>query len=433
MTEDNQDVTFRKHSKDDPHFFIEQTFKNTCRNKSLSDDKLKVLKDELGKDIVVQVEEADRRKPILLVGSNDALVKGTLALIWNTHPLIPKVKLLLGSGNDRVYFVDKNCSGLTEDEIRKDLFYLPEKRPDENDLAEVMHQRTLFKRKMSECLKPLMNLYNNLCILSLRRLEGKQHENILKRIIAEVEERKGNNEEGCLIVSIDGTDNLPEDLKDQFEPIYLEPEKQGRSVSVQQTKAENVFRWCGGTWEITFDGKTIRPPDSFGLKYIHYLLKHPDKEIYVTELRLITGTQLRERSNKSYDEEKKDNEESSGIESGDKMNKILDSTSIEEIKRAIGYLSEQSVGAEEGEKAELLDKKTLLELYLKKATNINADSRDFSTDLEKARKAVSKCITNSLEIIKKEHTTLEQYLSTTIKMGNVFQYKHTSKIDWQLS
>ncbi|MEK6636085.1 MAG: hypothetical protein AABY38_06965 [Planctomycetota bacterium] len=236
-----------------------------------------------------------------------------------------------------------------------------------------------------------------------------------------------------LIVHTNDINKLPKYFTEQFEIIELEAEKQGRSVSVQQTKAENVFRWCGGTWEITFDGKTIRPPDSFGLKYIHYLLKHPDKEIYATELRLITGTQSRERSNKNYDEEKKDNEESSGIESGDKMNKILDSTSIEEIKRAIGYLSEKLVGAEEGEKAELLDEKTSLELHLKKATNINADSRDFSTDLEKARKAVSKCITNSLEIIKKEHTTLEQYLSTTIKMGNVFQYKHTSKIDWQLS
>ena len=250
---------------------------------------------------------------------------------------------------------------------------------------------------------------------------------------------------GLLITSAESEKDLPKYFVKQFPSeaiIDLEAGKQYfQDTATPQTTqgsedtpaGQNVFRWNGGTWEIAFDGKTIRPPDSFGLKYIHYLLKHPDKEIYATELRLITGTQLRERSNKSYDEEKKDNEESSGIESGDKMNKILDSTSIEEIKRAIGYLSEQSVGAEEEERAELLDKKTSLELYLKKATNINADSRDFSTDLEKARKAVSKCITNSLEIIKKEHTTLEQYLSTTIKMGNVFQYKHTSKIDWQLS
>ena len=268
---------------------------------------------------------------------------------------------------------------------------------------------------------------------------------LLERLADEIRNVKNKNyDKGMLIVSTTtDRDSVPEYFTELFEGevIELEPEKQARQETPASTpqdtpepqKQGNVFRWCGGTWEITFDGKTIRPPDSFGLKYIHYLLKHPDQEIYATELRLITGTQLRERSNKSYDEEKKDNEESSGIESGDKMNKILDSTSIEEIKRAIGYLSEQSVGAEEEERAELLDKKTVLELYLKKATNINADSRDFSTDWEKARKAVSKCITNSLEIINKEHTTLEQYLSTTIKMGNVSQYKHTSKIDWQLS
>ena len=99
MTEDNQDVTFQKlidkHFKENPHSFIGQAFKKTCPNKSLSHDDLEVLKYELGGKIVERVERVDRTKPILLVGSNDAIIKGTLALIWNTHPLIPKEKPLL--------------------------------------------------------------------------------------------------------------------------------------------------------------------------------------------------------------------------------------------------------------------------------------------------------------------------------------------------
>lgn len=375
MTEDNQDVTFRKHSKDDPHFFIEQTFKNTCRNKSLSDDKLKVLKDELGKDIVVQVEEADRRKPILLVGSNDALVKGTLALIWNTHPLIPKVKLLLGSGNDRVYFVDKNCSGLTEDEIRKDLFYLPEKRPDENDLAEVMHQRTLFKRKMSECLKPLMNLYNNLCILSLRRLEGKQHENILKRIIAEVEERKGNNEEGCLIVSIDGTDNLPEDLKDQFEPIYLEPEKQDTPASTPQG---NQFFRAGDYWTIHYKDKLIRLKHCKGLDYIAYLLENENKDLLAYEVvQVIDKEQFQ-----------KDRREIKG-------------------KKGKDDFFNESDACEEG-------------LRIIKDSGLN----------ERYRKRISASIGRALNNIKKQNKDLWQHLNSAIIQGKNPSYKPKESQGW---
>jgi hypothetical protein len=218
MTKDNQDVIFQKlidkHLKDNPHLFILQAFDNTCRNKSLSDDKIKVLKDELGKDIVVQVEEADRRKPILLVGSNDAIIKGTLALIWNTHPLIPKVKPLRGSGNDRVFFLDKNCSGLSEEEIKRELFH-------KSELSDEEREEHFLDHECIELIKPLINVYKRgYVMLSLRGLEDKQHKNVLKRL-GVIKEGYRRDLFGVLVVGIDSTDNLPQDLNDQFEVISL--------------------------------------------------------------------------------------------------------------------------------------------------------------------------------------------------------------------
>lgn len=240
MTKDNQDITFRKlidkHFKDDPHLFIPQTFDNTCRNKSLSNDKLKVLKDELGKDIVVQVEEADRRKPILLVGSNDALVKGTLALIWNTHPLIydnkPKMgQSLLGYNNkdvERIFFLDKNCSGLSEEEIKRELFH-------KSELSDEEREEHFLNHECIELIKPLINVYKRgYVMLSLRGLEDKQHKNILKRLGVIKEGYRRDLINGVLIVGIDSTDTLPQEFKDQFEIIELEPKKQDIPASTPQ-------------------------------------------------------------------------------------------------------------------------------------------------------------------------------------------------------
>ena len=49
-----------------------------------------------------------------------------------------------------------------------------------------------------------------------------------------------------LIVHTNDINKLPGYFPETFEVIELDTEKQGRPVSVQQTKAENVFLLCSG-------------------------------------------------------------------------------------------------------------------------------------------------------------------------------------------
>jgi len=234
MTEDNKNVTLykeliEKHLKDNfhPYSLVEQAFVNTCRNTSLSDVELKRLKDKLGKEIFAQNEKADRRKPILLVGGNDVLVGGTLALLWNTHPLIYEIRYSafnpdIGEkeeGMFRIWFVDKNCSGLSNEEIARELFH-------KSELSDEEREEHLLNHEITELIKPLINIYKRGAMLSLRGLESEQHKNILNRIIVEVEKRKDNYKQGLWVVSIDSASNLPEKLVKKFEVIELEAKKQ---------------------------------------------------------------------------------------------------------------------------------------------------------------------------------------------------------------
>ena len=47
---------------------------------------------------------------------------------------------------------------------------------------------------------------------------------------------------------------------------------------------ENVFSFEGGRWVVTYGGKTIYPQDISGIKYLHYLISHPDQAFSPTDL-----------------------------------------------------------------------------------------------------------------------------------------------------
>ena len=235
-------------------------------------------------------------------------------------------------------------------------------------------------------------------------------------------------------------------IEKQFEAIRLEP------ASTQQDKMSktqcNIFRWAGGTWEITYEGETIRPTDSKGLRYIHYLMHHPGKQIPVLEL-----VQIWVSSGKAKQSliEKGRNAEIEGLNESDseedsinklsikkhKEDDVTDSLSVEEYERCLSYLREQEESAKlsgnVGELAEIQEKINKVEKELKASQNKYLRSRKFTGDIEQTRKAVYDCITRALTMTNKEHPSLGKHLKPLINTGASCGYNPTKEILWELA
>ncbi len=127
-------------------------------------------------------------------------------------------------------------------------------------------------------------------------VKGLECPRLLKRLIG----TPSSDRCRILIIHVPDRNIVPKDIIDPFEWVNLEPEKELQAIeqdrpetaSKPPAQAENVFRWCNGTWQIKFDGSTIHPPDRKGLRYIHHLLANPSKEISTSELiKVIPDTQ----------------------------------------------------------------------------------------------------------------------------------------------
>ncbi len=237
-------------------------------------------------------------------------------------------------------------------------------------------------------------------------------------------------------------DIIPQELKDQFEVIELETEKQKETVEMT-INPKNTFRWSGGTWKIIFDGKEINPPDSFGLRYINYLLKHPDKEIHVNELKQITantekGKQilLKKADGKEDDyETDKSNGENTKREKGIGYGDMVDKQFKKECKEQLKELIEEKKDAEDrgcDSEVGVIERKILA---IKKQIEASFDkwglTRKFSDDTEKNRIAITNCITDALDKIEEVHPSLREHLRA-IETGKKCAYKPETNIDWNL-
>ncbi|MBP7232186.1 MAG: hypothetical protein KBA28_09665 [Syntrophaceae bacterium] len=72
---------------------------------------------------------------------------------------------------------------------------------------------------------------------------------------------------------------------DEPAPAAVEPSKEEKPTTDKES--DYVFRREGAFWQITFDGRQSKSlPDVKGMKYIHFLLKHPRKNFSCLSLNL---------------------------------------------------------------------------------------------------------------------------------------------------
>ncbi len=162
------------------------------------------------------------------------------------------------------------------------------------------------------------------------------------------------------------------------------------AVSVAQESKGNIFRKMGDFWEVKLENEAnpAQINNTKGMGYIAYLLKHPNKEVPVSEL-------------------------VSEVYKNDFL--ALYSGSKETILKKMG------ISEEDARQIDLNEIINYPEVY---------ESLTKNNHMEKLRKRVWKCITDTLQKLKTSHKPLFVHLNSTINFGANLSYKPQKAITW---
>jgi pimeloyl-ACP methyl ester carboxylesterase len=217
------------------------------------------------------------------------------------------------------------------------------------------------------------------------------------------------------LVSLDGTTHLPwagEDVRDICQRIKHFTGVLTTESEPKTTKTEHYqFRSVGKIWTLSFAGKSVHLKESRGLLDIAQLIANQNTEIHAADLAGGNQSVL-----------------------GQCETEVLDQKAIAEYKqRVLDIEEEKSAAAECADEALYLQLETeqdTLLLVLKQGLGLGQNKRQFSSDSEKARKAVSARIRSTLKQIAEVHQELAEHLQTNIKTGVFCSYNTDAPIDW---
>jgi hypothetical protein len=169
----------------------------------------------------------------------------------------------------------------------------------------------------------------------------------------------------------------------------------------------------GDVWTLAWSGTTVRVPDAKGLRDLHTLVANPGVDI--PAVTLLDPTRSR------------------GTPTG--ADDVLDDQAREAYRRRLDELDDEIGRAlERGDDsvAQRLDvERDALIAELKGATGLGGRSRRLGDDAERARKAVSGRIRDSLRRLHDRHPVLAEHLEASITTGTSCRYDPTEDITWR--
>ncbi len=185
----------------------------------------------------------------------------------------------------------------------------------------------------------------------------------------------------------------------------------GRSIPVDQRR----FRKEGDVWHLQFDNTPVLVKDRIGMAYIAYLLRSPGTSLGCVELQAAArGNTLRRL--------RLDTQERTQLDSpGSVPDEILDVTARREYRDRLDSIESELRQANEnndlGQVERLKGEKEFILKELRSATALAGRPRMFTTEAERARKAVAEAIKDALKVIGKHHPQLAKHLRKRIKRG----------------
>jgi pimeloyl-ACP methyl ester carboxylesterase len=188
--------------------------------------------------------------------------------------------------------------------------------------------------------------------------------------------------------------------------------------------SENVFRKEGDYWTAAFAGKVVLLKDSKGVQDIAQLLRRGGAEIHVLDLMV--------------PREPKESALSAGLEpsSGHTAEPVIDDQARAQFLSRIRELSEELEEAEtEGNQERAARARVEIEFIegeLGAAYGLRGRARMMTDPAERARKAITRRIKESIDRIEREHRALGNHLRHSIKTGTFCSYSPESDASWSI-
>jgi len=184
---------------------------------------------------------------------------------------------------------------------------------------------------------------------------------------------------------------------------------------VRREAGANVFRKEGDFWLIAYERQSLRMKHAKGLEYIGRLLRHVGEELHVADL-LNGGGEA-------------------PAPLGD-AGAALDPQARAEYKERLADLEAELEEAESfndaGRRARIREEIDFLTRELSAAYGLGGRARKGADANERARKAVSGRVKDSLARIKKQHPLLGLHLTNSLRLGTFCSYQPAERIPWDL-
>ncbi len=276
--------------------------------------------------------------------------------------------------------------------------------------------------------------------------QTEEDKRIYERLAPYIKDRKDNDHKSgdWLVMHTHDPSGFPEYFIKQFVEIPLDGENEEGKIEefAAGTRQTNDYEFLleGEYWKITYEGKTINLRNSKGLQYIHYLLNNPGKEFQV--LVLVHEIMKSPPPIDTYNGMSKEQTEEQLIEDGlskGSTGEVIDERAINEYKDRYNELEDEledeTIPKSDERIAEIREEIEKISKALIAGRDKHGHPRKVADDAEKARKAVSKAIKESLDKIKDEqsgHSALWRHFVNTLTIGTSCSYKPESPIHWNL-
>jgi tetratricopeptide (TPR) repeat protein len=204
------------------------------------------------------------------------------------------------------------------------------------------------------------------------------------------------------------------------EDASVEPAEVGSTVA-----APAVFQRDGDFWTIAYDGKGIRLKDAKGLQYIAQLLRQDGRELHVGDL--VAGAPP------PASEPGGDGTIAAGLgDAGEVLDPAARAAYRQRLQDLEAELAQATEWADAGRAEKLRAEIEFLRQELTAAYGLGGRTRKSADVDDRARKAVTSRIRESIERIGKEHPALARHFENAIRTGTFCRYQPDRRLRWTL-